>query len=1040
MNSGLFSFSLLIFFLFLSSALYSQRNAENIRIVKSNYIKEIESKLLLFPEKSFELLKNKNNSQDQGHTLTQSDHYQISAKNLETLIYDRPAFFTQNITIKNKNQKIAFEQVEIHSTDFHVTSSDGIINYPDTKNSIFYRGYIVGDVKSWATLSVYNTTLQYMIATDEGNFEILPDKNGNYKGNFYKNEDKSHECINIDGVSAPDQPVKIQHNGGLRTGNCLQVYMEVDRFTYLQFGDITSTTNWVNALFLNVSTIYALHDVPLVLSQVNIWNTVQDPYAALNDISSVRDQFVNTLQNNYTGRIAHLLTTRPLGGGISNGIGGICNSYPSYPGPQCVSTGLSSINTIQQNYSYNAYVVAHEMGHVLGLRHTHACVWNNTLIQIDDCGNLHATNQQETPEGQTCYNVSNPILPAVGGTIMSKCNLIGGVGINLNHGFGTIPGQLLYEKFIYVNCSTGTSCNNIPPINDLCADAINLSVFNTCSNNTFTNQNVSSTGGPSSFTCGNAGSAKDVWFKVIIPPSGNVTIETSQSSGGLTDVIIQAYSGSCGALSNIGCDDNSGNLNHALLMLTGRTAGEVIYIRLVDSGSDNEGTFNICAYDSSVPCHPDFASLVAFYNATGGASWINKTGWQNGAAGTNCNVCNWYGITCNELGRVNTINLPSNNLTGSSIPTSLNNITYLHTIKLYGNHLSGNIPGFLNTLGFLNTIDFGNNNFSGSIPVNLGSIISLRNLYLDGNLLTGSLPASIAAIPLSLFYVNNNNLSGCIPAGYGAFCQKSFNFSNNPNLAGNVSFTTYCTTGNGGDEDSDGYCKGLGDCNDVDNTVFPGNPEICDTKDNNCNGLIDDITNPVTNTWIAATGFWHTPSNWSMGVVPQRCQDVVLSGINGTRVIIETGQTAVARSITIQPNINLEVRANANTTILHGLNLVNSGSITNNGTISIQNILDNALFGISNFGSIYNNSTGIISITNSGVRSLSNNITGSISNSGTIIIDSNVNNNQSTGFYNFGSMYNVSNITVRNILGNEIIIAPGSSFTNEASGVLSIED
>ncbi|MBC7884237.1 MAG: hypothetical protein H7X99_02100, partial [Saprospiraceae bacterium] len=803
--------------------------------------------------------------------------------------------------------------------------------------------------------------------------------------------------------------------------------------------NVSNVNNWVLSITNNVAAVYAIHGVPLMLSQVFVWTTT-DPYASLTDVAAIRDLFVNNIQNSYNGRIAHLLSTRLLGGGISNGIGGYCNSYPTYPGPQCISSDLSTGIIPFPNYSFNTYVVAHEIGHVMGLRHTHACVWNNTLTQIDDCGNQYANVNGDTPEGSSCYDSMNPILPGGGGTVMSNCNLINGIGINLNLGFGTLPGGLLYQNFIYANCNTGLTCGSLPPVNDLCSSAINLPVNYSCVVNAFTNVRATSTAGVPVFDCGNPGNPiKDIWFKATAPPSGRLTIETTQASGGLTDLIIQAYSGICGNLSSITCDDNSGAGEHALLSLAGLTSGQVIYIRLVDSGSDNEGIFNICAYDNTLPCHPDFDALVNFYNGTGGSSWTNKTGWQQGAAGTNCNVCTWYGVTCNAQSRVTGISLSSNNLTASSIPSSLTNLTYLNVLALFNNNLSGNLPTFLNNFNYLFTLDLGGNDFTGSIPSNLGTINTLKNLYLDGNLLTGQLPTSLTNINLSLIYVNNNALTGCFPAGYSEFCSKAYNFSGNPSLAGGIPFSTYCSNGNGGDQDSDGFCKALGDCDDNDNVIFPGNPEVCDTKDNDCNGLIDDIPTPLTNTWISGSGNWHTPANWSLGIVPIRCHNVVISGTNGTTVTIMTGQTGEGRSVNVESGKNLVIANGGTLTINYGLNLINSGTLTNNGTMNINNILDNALFGLNNSGTITNSSTGTILIRNSGTRSLSNNLGGVLTNNGMLTIDGNVLGGSSTGFHNLGNITNTGTLTVRNITGKEIIIAPGSSFNNQTNGVLSLE-
>lgn len=46
------------------------------------------------------------------------------------------------------------------------------------------------------------------------------------------------------------------------------------------------------------------------------------------------------------------------------------------------------------------------------------------------------------------------------------------------------------------------------------------------------------------------------------------------------------------------------------------------------------------------------------------------------------------------------------------------------------------------------------------------------------------------------------------------------------------------------DQDGDGFDDTV-DCNDLDASVFPGAPELCDGVDNDCDGVIDDGTNQV---------------------------------------------------------------------------------------------------------------------------------------------------------------------------------------------------
>jgi glucose/arabinose dehydrogenase len=53
-----------------------------------------------------------------------------------------------------------------------------------------------------------------------------------------------------------------------------------------------------------------------------------------------------------------------------------------------------------------------------------------------------------------------------------------------------------------------------------------------------------------------------------------------------------------------------------------------------------------------------------------------------------------------------------------------------------------------------------------------------------------------------------------------------------------------CTSNCGAlpDQDGDGFTVAQGDCNDLDPTVYPGAPDLCDGKNNDCSGTADDAT------------------------------------------------------------------------------------------------------------------------------------------------------------------------------------------------------
>lgn len=133
--------------------------------------------------------------------------------------------------------------------------------------------------------------------------------------------------------------------------------------------------------------------------------------------------------------------------------------------------------------------------------------------------------------------------------------------------------------------------------------APSLTVSASCTFATYTNASASASevGDPSIPAPGCANySGGDVWFTVTVPASGNVTVD--MNTGVITDAGMAIYSGTCGSLSLIECDDDdSPNGLMAMISLTGQTAGATLWIRIWEYGNNNNGTFDICTWAPTPP-------------------------------------------------------------------------------------------------------------------------------------------------------------------------------------------------------------------------------------------------------------------------------------------------------------------------------------------------------------------------------------------------------------------------------------------------------
>ncbi|NRB60111.1 MAG: T9SS type A sorting domain-containing protein [Winogradskyella sp.] len=137
-----------------------------------------------------------------------------------------------------------------------------------------------------------------------------------------------------------------------------------------------------------------------------------------------------------------------------------------------------------------------------------------------------------------------------------------------------------------------------PPTNDNCSNAIALTVNNSCSSSSYSNANGTNSGTLPDPGC-SIYSGADVWFSIEVPTSGNLDIETT--ADGITDGAMALYSGTCGALTLIECDDDDGAGFMPLISVTGLVPESTVYVLFWAYDGAEEGSFNICAVDPIVP-------------------------------------------------------------------------------------------------------------------------------------------------------------------------------------------------------------------------------------------------------------------------------------------------------------------------------------------------------------------------------------------------------------------------------------------------------
>jgi hypothetical protein len=260
---------------------------------------------------------------------------------------------------------------------------------------------------------------------------------------------------------------------------------------------------------------------------------------------------------------------------------------------------------------------------------TTACFGNDyTNASTGSCASLYESGEDKvysiTVAAATCLGItlSNVSTTSIGFQVYSGCPGVGGTTCVGNAGGATsgilsgtvvLPAAGTYYIIVDTwstpfNCTYDIAVINQggSPLNDLPCAAIPLTMNvyepgdNGCSGNASE---------PATPSCWSSGSVNTVWY-TFVPTSTSVKLATLL--GSLQNTQIAVYSGACGSLTQIACNDNapacgSSTNNASQITVTGLTIGVTYYVSVDGSGSAT-GTFSFLVIDGAAT-YPSVAGM-----------------------------------------------------------------------------------------------------------------------------------------------------------------------------------------------------------------------------------------------------------------------------------------------------------------------------------------------------------------------------------------------------------------------------------------------
>lgn len=397
----------------------------------------------------------------------------LNRQKLEQIYNDRKDNIDLVLPIgENSNITLNLVKGEIVSPDFRFTAMETGQDIPFQSLGIHYSGVIEG-TESLVSISIFPDHILGIISDKDGNWNLgsIKDDNNNYTDNYiyYNDRDlKKHpqfKCYmdgrygtangKLNDFDIQIGTMKENYNGEVMSDNSvtpMKVYFVADySFWQATGGNGQAIIDYIVGFFNSVRTLYQNENIPFQIAYIAGY-TSPDPMMVTSDTYYALKIFAAQIQNQMQGgHIAHLLSLRQeYGGGIASIIGSLCKPYNAADssGSYCLS-GIETQYNQYPNFSFTVEVVTHEMGHNIGSRHTHACVWPQPGGGIGPLDTCVLTGENSTFSGfpEACVPVQpqNGCFQAAPGTVMSYCHFC--QTNNFLLGFGPYPGDTIRLRY-----------------------------------------------------------------------------------------------------------------------------------------------------------------------------------------------------------------------------------------------------------------------------------------------------------------------------------------------------------------------------------------------------------------------------------------------------------------------------------------------------------------------------------------------------------------------------------------------------------------